>query len=240
MESEALVFKRSVFKTGSFIVAIWLVKIIEYIFNLDLSSLGNYPRTLQGSMGILLSPLIHGDIYHLFSNTIPFIMLGLGLFYFYNRIALTVFVMIYLMTGFWVWIAARDAYHIGASGLVYGILTFLLVSGFMRKDRGTLAISFVVLFLYGGSFLAGVFPGSQHVSWESHLMGAVAGIFCAIYFKNYKLPMLEHKEEPDTTTTSKVPEFRYFYKPREQDHSKDFHYTVKVQSDEEEQLKEGV
>ena len=170
--------------TLAFVALIWVIKITEFGFGIDFSNYGILPRTLRGSIGIVTAPLVHGDLFHLLSNTFPLLVLGIAIFYFYDKIALLVLGIIYLLTGFWVWIAARDAYHIGASGLVYGMLTFLLFSGFIRKDRASLSISFMILLLYGGSFFAGILPGEKHISWESHLMGAVAGIFNAIYFKN--------------------------------------------------------
>ena len=192
----------SVRMTLSFVSLIWVIKIMEFAFDLDFSEFGILPRTLNGSIGIITGPLIHGDIFHLLSNTFPVLILGMGILYFYHGIAPAVLTMIYLMTGFWVWIAAREAYHIGASGLVYGMLTFLLLSGFMRKDRNTLALSFVILFLYGGSFFAGIVPEESHISWESHLMGAIAGIFCAIYFKGYRLsPKPQHVRAKDEGNT---------------------------------------
>lgn len=198
----------SVRMTLAFVALIWSIKVIEFVFGLDLSEFGILPRSLHGSIGIITGPLIHGDIFHLLSNTFPVLVLGMGILYFYHGIAPAVLSMIYLMTGFWVWIAAREAYHIGASGLVYGMLTFLLMSGFMRKDRSTLALSFVILFLYGGSFFAGIIPEESHISWESHLMGAIAGIFCAIYFKSYKLSA---QLQPSASEDEEAPVTHYNY-----------------------------
>lgn len=195
MSSDKVKLRRSIYFTLSFVSLIWLVKTTEYIFHLDFSEFGILPRTLHGSVGIITAPLVHGDIFHLLSNTFPILFLGVGLFYFYDRIALPVILLIYIITGFWVWIAARDAYHIGASGLVYGLLSFLLLSGFLRKDAKTLAISFIVLFLYGTTLFTGIFPSQPGVSWESHLMGAIAGIFCAIYFKSNTPAAVESKSE---------------------------------------------
>ncbi len=198
----------SVRMTLAFVALIWSIKVMEFVFDLDLSEFGILPRSLHGSIGIITGPLIHGDIFHLLSNTFPVLVLGMGILYFYHGIAPAVLSMIYLMTGFWVWIAAREAYHIGASGLVYGMLTFLLMSGFMRKDRSTLALSFVILFLYGGSFFAGIIPEESHISWESHLMGAIAGIFCAIYFKSYKLSA---QLQPSASEDEEAPVTHYNY-----------------------------
>ena len=175
--------RQSIVITLSFIGVLWFVKIFEVALDYDLGIYGIFPRTVKGSLGILTGPLVHGDVYHLLSNTFPILILGIGILYFYNKIAIEVTLLIYLMTGFWVWVAARPAYHIGASGLVYGLLAFLLISGFIRRDTRTLAISFIVFFLYGGSLFSGFAPTSENVSWESHILGAIAGIFCAWYFR---------------------------------------------------------
>lgn len=181
-------FRRSVYYVISFVFIIWFVKALEYATDSDFSSFGVFPRTFQGSIGILTSPFIHGDLYHLFSNTIPLIVLGIGVLYFYPRIGFQIIFLIYIITGFWVWVAAREAFHIGASGIVYGMFGFLLTGGFIRKDRRTLSISFTILFLYGGSMFSGLIPAAEGISWESHVMGFFAGLFCAIYFR--KEPIL--------------------------------------------------
>lgn len=224
--SESIRFMRSIRYTLTFVLLIWLVKITESYFHIDFGPYGIYPRTLSGSIGIFLSPLIHGDFFHLLSNTVPLIILGIGLFYFYDKIAFNVVVLIYLMTGFWVWIAARDAYHIGASGLVYGLLTFILFSGFFRRNPQTLAISFVILVLYGGSFMAGVIPSSNGISWESHLMGGVAGIFCAVYFRNTKLADEDAKEEVKETSVSVI-DYTYTYL-QNTDKPESYQYTLNI------------
>lgn len=164
-------------------LVLWTVKAVEQASSVDLSFLGIYPRTLLGTIGIFTGPLVHGDVFHLISNTIPLLVLVIALFYFYRSIALRVFILVYLMTGIWVWFAAREAYHIGASGIVYGLISFFLFSGFLRRDPRSLALSFVIMVLYGGNMFYGVLPGQENISWESHLLGAIAGAFCAIYFK---------------------------------------------------------
>ena len=190
-----------------FIVLLWFIKVIEYALIVDFSFLGIMPRTLQGATGIFLAPLIHVDFYHLLSNTFPILLLGTALFYFYDKIAVQVVLSIYLISGFWVWLVAREAYHIGASGVVYGLLSFLLISGFIRKGKSALAISFIILVLYGGSFIYGVFPTTPGVSWESHLMGAIAGAFCAIYFRKASLStFISSAEDP-----KEIPEVDYHY-----------------------------
>ncbi|MDQ3392699.1 MAG: rhomboid family intramembrane serine protease [Bacteroidota bacterium] len=186
MRSEAVRFREGVFYSMGFVMILWFIKSIEMLMSIELGFLGILPRNLLGTVGIITSPLIHGDILHLLSNSFPLILLGIGVIYFYNKIAKVVFIWIYLMTGIWVWIVAREAYHIGASGIVYGLVSFLFFSGLFRRDARSIAISLVVVFLYSG-MLAGLFPTNSSVSWESHLLGAFAGVFCAFYFRNIPL-----------------------------------------------------
>lgn len=237
---EGIRLRKSIYYTLAFVALIWGVKIIEFAFDYNFGEFGILPRTLSGSVGIFTAPLIHGDVYHLLSNTLPIIILGVGLFYFYDKIALWVVLLIYLITGFWVWIAARDAYHIGASGIVYGLLTFLLFSGFFRRDSSTLAISFIVLFLYGGTFLTGMVPEDSGISWESHLMGAIAGVFCAVYFRNYKIGTLLKQEldEDHHLMNEQSARYTYHYKPKtvepeDDDIPKEQHYIIKYPLDPE-------
>src|SRR5687768_17492270 len=138
MDKESLKFKNSIFISLSFVIILWFIKIVEFVLHYDFASFGIHPRHLSGMIGIVTGPLIHGDFAHLASNTLPLIILIIGIFYFYNKVALEVILWIYFMTGLWVWIAARDAYHIGASGLVYGLVSFLFFSGIFRRDGPSL------------------------------------------------------------------------------------------------------
>ncbi|MEQ9379127.1 MAG: rhomboid family intramembrane serine protease [Imperialibacter sp.] len=181
--NERKLFRESVFITLAFVGVLWCIKSWEYATSVDLSFLGIYPRTLKGSLGIVTSPFIHGDIQHLLSNTFPLAILGVGLFFFFRKIAFEVFVIVYLSTGFWVWTTARPAFHIGASGIIYGLVSFLFFFGLIKRDARSLAVSMIVVFLYHGLF-AGIFPFSDQISWESHLFGGLSGLFCAIHFRN--------------------------------------------------------
>lgn len=183
MKSDLVKFKDSVFYSLAFIALLWIVKAVEFSISGDFGDYGILPRKISGAIGIITGPLIHGDINHLFSNTIPLLILGIGVIYFYNKIAFEVIALIYLMTGVWVWIAAREAYHIGASGIVYGMVSFLFFSGVFRKDPKSIAVSLVVTFLLGG-MIYGIFPTNENISWESHLLGSLAGVFCAFYFRS--------------------------------------------------------
>ncbi len=165
-----------------FVATLWIIESLSIYFNFRLVWLGIIPRTISGIPGIIFSPFIHGNYDHLLSNTLPLLIVGSGLIYFYKEIAKNVLGMIWLFTGFWVWLAARKESHIGASGLIYGLVCFLFLSGVLRKDTRLLAVSLLVTFLYG-SLVWGILPVDQGISWESHLFGSVAGFYCAIYYR---------------------------------------------------------
>lgn len=164
-----------------FVSLLWLVWLAEYATGLDFSWLGILPRTLGGLSGILFTPLLHGSLAHLMSNTVPLLLLGGGLIYFYRSIAYKVFIWIWFIDGLGVWLLGRESYHIGASGLVYGMAAFLIFSGVLRNNRRLLALSMAVVFVYGG-LIWGMFPYIPDVSWEAHLFGFLAGIFFSVYF----------------------------------------------------------
>lgn len=166
-----------------FIILIWLIKVLEISLDQNWASFGIYPRHLTGILGILLAPLLHGDIQHLLSNTFPLLVLFASIFYFYNKIAWKVFLVSYLFVGIWVWVLARENYHIGASGLIYSFFGFLVFSGILRKQRALLTISLITIFLYG-SIIWGIFPQGMHISWEGHLFGLFTGIAIAYYYKD--------------------------------------------------------
>ncbi len=165
-----------------FVIILWGVKLFEIVEQVNLSWYGIYPRRIDGLIGIVTAPLLHGDLPHLISNTIPLMVLGPIIFYFYRSIAFNVFFWVYLMTGVWVWAAGGESYHIGASGIIYGFITFLFFSGIFRKDPRLLALSLFVTFLYGGA-VWGVLPFQKGISWESHMLGSLAGIITAYNFR---------------------------------------------------------
>ena len=158
-----------------FVFIIWATFALDLIIPFDLARLGIYPRTLSGLTGILFAPMIHGSLIHLISNTFPILFLGSVLFFFYDRIARQVFFQCYFITSILVWIFGRSSLHIGASGLLYGIAAFLISIGLFRKDFKSILISIVILIFYGG-LIYGVFPSQPGVSWESHLLGAIVGV----------------------------------------------------------------
>jgi membrane associated rhomboid family serine protease len=185
---------------GIFVFMMWLVKLIEILFETDFSRFGIYPLTARGLPGILFSPFIHADFTHLFSNTVPLFFLSLALFYFYSEVAVGVFIWTYFLTGLLVWIGGREAWHIGASGVVYGLASFLFFSGIIRRYFRLIALSLLIVFLYG-SMVWGLFPGVyKNVSWESHMLGFFSGVVLAVLYRNQgpQKPVYEWMEEEDT------------------------------------------
>lgn len=163
----------------------WLVYYAERQTGYDLGIFGIQPRDLFGLIGVLFAPMLHGGVVHLISNTVPLLFLGAVLFFYYNKIAPGVFIRCYLVTNLLVWLFARQSIHIGASGLVYGLASFLIFYGLFKRDFQSLLISVIVLFLYGGIFY-GVLPSNPYISWESHLFGAMVGVWTAISFRYKK------------------------------------------------------
>jgi len=181
-----------------FPIAMWIVFLISFLLNEDFSRMGLLPRNLVGLLGIITSPLIHADFSHIFSNTIPLIILGWIIFSVYPKLSYLLFVLIYLVTGLLVWIFARQVYHIGASGVVYGFVSFLFFSGIFRRDNKSIALALVITFLYGG-LVWGMIPGLKGISWESHLFGAITGLLAAYMFRNIEPPSKRYdwEDEPE-------------------------------------------
>jgi membrane associated rhomboid family serine protease len=161
----------------------WLVRLFELADGIDLYYFGIFPRRIYGLVGIIVSPFIHANFNHLINNSVPFLFLLTAIFFFYQKVAWRVLIVSYLATGALVWIMARPSYHIGASGLVYSFASFLFFSGIVRRNINLLAISLLVIFIYG-SMVWGIFPYLPDMSWESHLMGMTVGAVLSIYYRN--------------------------------------------------------
>lgn len=165
------------------IVLLWSVYLLDITYELDLFRFGILPREWKGLWGVLAAPFLHGDFDHLINNSIPIVVLGCALLYFFPRLAGRVVLVSWIISGLLVWMTARSNYHIGASGVVYGLAAFLFTSGLLRKQRTLMGLSMLVVFLYG-SLLWGVFPILPRISWESHFWGAAAGVIMAIMYKH--------------------------------------------------------
>lgn len=185
MNQEKKNILQSLFPPLLFVLLLWVIKAGETLTHTEFGFLGIYPLKSTGLIGIITSPMIHSDFKHLFANSIPLLVLGGCLFYFYKEIAVKIFILIYIITGLCVWFGAREAYHIGASGVVYGLASFLFLSGIIRRDGRLLAITLLVTFLYG-SLVWGVFPDfylEKNISFESHFWGLIVGVILALYFR---------------------------------------------------------
>jgi len=157
------------------VAILWGVHLVDVVLPIDFNAYGLRPRTIGGLIGIPLMPFLHGGWGHLISNTIPLAVL-LVLLAGSRAKSIGIVVGLVLLGGLFLWLFGRSSIHIGASGLVYGLIAFLIASGFLERRLGTLLVALLVLFLYGGSMLWGVLPSmNQGVSWDGHLFGAIAG-----------------------------------------------------------------
>jgi len=170
-----------------FVALIWLIQLLNWGLDLELERFGVRPRQLAGLPGILLAPLLHGSFAHLATNSLPLLVLGTGMLYLYPSSALKVIPAVYLGPGIAVWLFARASVHVGASGLVYGLVSYIFVAGVIRRDTRAIAASLLVSFLYG-SLAWGVLPIKPGVSWETHLAAALIGLVLAIALRRLDIP----------------------------------------------------
>ena len=188
------------------VAVMWAVMIIEVSLGVDLNRYGLVPHTLRGLIGILTLPFLHGGWDHLMANSIPVIVLGTALYYFYPTLANRVMLITYLGSGLLTWCLGDPCTtHVGASALIYGLNLFLIVSGFIRGNRQLIVISLIMVFLYG-SFIWGMIPSlakPQNISWEGHLSGAIIGIVLALLLrKEGPQKEVHHWEEDDDKNDS--------------------------------------
>jgi membrane associated rhomboid family serine protease len=181
------------------VLLLWIVYWIEIRFRFNFTTYGVYPRSWKGLIGILLSPFVHGDIEHLYKNSIPLLVLTAALFYFYKDIAWKTLALGILFSGLMTWVIARPSYHIGASGVVYFLASFLFFKGIRSKNYRLVALSLIVVFLYG-SLVWGTFPGKPGISWEGHLSGFITGLVFSFILKSYHFVGLTSFEGPPTTS----------------------------------------
>jgi membrane associated rhomboid family serine protease len=182
-----------------FVLSLWIAFWVEIRFHLNLELFGIYPRTLEGLRGVLFSPFIHGNLEHLYNNSIPLLILIAALRYFYREQTFTVLGYGILFTGILTWIIGRDSYHIGASGLVYVLVSFIFFKGLRTKYYRLVALSLMVISVYGG-LVWYVFPNVQEgISWEGHLAGLIVGFVFSFALKTpeYKKLIRYDWEKPD-------------------------------------------
>lgn len=213
-------FKCAILWPLALLAVIWLVFLLEQATNSEWFIYGINPRQTYALRGILTTPFLHGSWAHLLSNSAPFLVLMAMIIFFYPRVAFSVLLLIYLGTGVTMWFFAdpealfstfnRANYHIGASGVVYGMASFLAFTGFFRRNIRAIAISLVIVFYYGG-MIWGVLPTKEGVSWEGHLLGALVGVFTAYWFRK----RIEEAEERRKPSYELEPDEEKYFLPRD-------------------------
>ncbi len=197
MSDVNLKFKNSLTLPTVLVVIIWIVHLLKYFLGLDLRFLAMHPLHSDGLLGIFTSPFVHGDFYHLFNNSFPlFVSTGIIL-YFFPKIAKKSLLLIYVLTGIVIWLFARQVYHIGASGIVYGFVSFIFWTGVFRRNMKSVVLSLIIIILYSG-MLVGLVPNpEENISWESHLIGLIIGAIIAFTYRDElepdELAALEYK-----------------------------------------------
>lgn len=164
------------------VVLLVSIKLFEELSDISLARFGVLPRNWEGARGIVLYPFIHGDWRHVFNNSAALLVLGTMMFHFYRVVAVRAMLWMFILSGIWLWIGGRPNHHIGASGMVYALFGFLFLSGILRKHLKLMALSMLVVFLYG-SLVWGIFPMEEHISWEGHLFGLIAGLGVALAYR---------------------------------------------------------
>lgn len=185
------------------VLLIWTVFWVEVRFGVNFNDWGVFPRTLKGLRGVVFSPLVHGSVEHLYNNTIPLAILSAALVYFYRPVTWRVLFWGWILSGMLTWIIGRTSYHIGASGMIYVLASFIFFKGVFTKHYRLVALSLLVVFIYGG-LLWYIFPLEEGISWEGHLAGFISGLALAVLLPSYAPPPPkydweheDYKEEED-------------------------------------------
>ncbi|MGI9548263.1 MAG: rhomboid family intramembrane serine protease [Flavobacteriaceae bacterium] len=178
------------------VLSIWTVFWVEVKFQINLNEYGIYPRTVKGLRGIIFSPFLHGSIEHLYNNTLPLAILSASLAYFYRSVSIKVLIIGILLSGMLTWLIGRPSYHIGASGLIYVLVSFIFFKGIFTKHYRLVALSLLVVFIYGG-LLWYIFPIEGGTSWEGHLGGFITGLVLAFSVKTEVPPVKKFVWEKD-------------------------------------------
>jgi membrane associated rhomboid family serine protease len=180
----------------SALLAIWLVFGLDALLPFDLTQFGLRPREVLGLLGLVTTPFLHGNLNHLLSNSLPLFIGGVAMLFLYPTAALPALPVILIGSSALAWLFARSSVHIGASGVVYGILAFVFVSGMLRRDLRSVGVSMMIWLLYG-SMIWGVLPSGQGTSWELHLSGAAIGLIMAFLLKSLDRPPIKRYDWED-------------------------------------------
>lgn len=226
-----------------FILLMWGVYWVEVRFGVDFTDWGVRPRDPLGVRGIFFSPFIHSGVTHLWHNTVPIMVLSASLFYFYRSISWRVLFWVLILSGLGTWIVGRPSFHIGMSGVIYGLASFLFFKGIRARHYRLTALSFLVVFLYG-SLVWGTLPLDAKVSWEGHLSGFVAGLVLGVFCFRESIPQKptfnwessEYTEEDDPFMRQFDENGNFFELPKEEQLEEDrvvVHYDFKPPDSEE-------
>jgi membrane associated rhomboid family serine protease len=176
------------------ITILWCIKSAEILFDLNLSFMGLVPLEIQGILGIFTAPLVHGSLEHIFNNTFAILILASVLYYGYPKSWWKVLTLVWVLSGVGVWLFARQANHIGASGLTHGLFFFLFVASIFRRDKSSVAIMMIAFLLYGGMTMT-IFPREEGISFEYHFFGALAGVIAALIWRDSDPKPVEKRYE---------------------------------------------
>jgi membrane associated rhomboid family serine protease len=180
-------FRLAVRLASGFVGLIWLIHLTNWVFDVDPDPFGVRPREVAGLAGIFFAPLVHNGFAHIIANTLPLVVLGTAMLFLYPNSALRALPVIYLGPGVVVWLFGRGSVHLGASGLIYGLVSFIFIAGLLRRDRRAIAASLIVAFMYG-SLALGFLPMPPEISWETHLAAAVIGALLALVLRRLDVP----------------------------------------------------
>jgi membrane associated rhomboid family serine protease len=189
-----------------FVGCLWAILIVDSLLGLGLARFGLRPKHVEGLIGIFTAPLLHGGAEHLFSNTLPLVVSLTTILYLYPAASVRVIPIIWIGSGLLAWFIGRPSLHFGASGFVYGLLAYVFISGILRMDMRSVAVSVMVWFLYG-SMIWGVLPIRPNMSWELHLTGAILGVALAIAFRYWDItPVKRYPWEDDDSVPEWFPQ----------------------------------
>ncbi|TRX40065.1 rhomboid family intramembrane serine protease [Flavobacterium restrictum] len=182
-----------------FVLSLWFVFWLEIRFDFDFDENGILPRTFSGLQGILFSPFIHSDVSHLYHNSIPLLVLLAALRYFYRQQTVVVIGYGILFSGFITWVIGRENYHIGASGLIYVLVSFIFFKGIQTQYYRLVALSLTIILVYGGMIWYAFPKVDDTISWEGHLAGLITGFVLSLLYKTaeYKKVAKYDWEQPD-------------------------------------------
>lgn len=192
--------------SAAFVALLWVILLLDAVTEVSFLQYGLRPGAVDGLLGIFTAPLLHGGVEHLFNNSIPLLVGLTACLFLYPNASLLVIPAIWLGSGLLGWFIGRPSLHFGASGLLYGLLAFVFLSGVLRRDMRSVSVSLLVGFFYG-TLVWGVFPIRPNMSWELHLSGAFMGVLMALLLRKWdRVPLRRYDWEDDDSTPEWYPE----------------------------------